>query len=91
MRKQEPVDITKDGFCAVCGGYLEAGDKYCRQCGTEKTEGTFQPETNNISCVYGPPISSRYACPSCGHTWVQVALGGPKNFYPKSRGLRLKA
>ena len=55
---------------------MRPGDRYCRECGTERVEGAFLPYKNMTYAVYGPPIKSKFKCPSCGNVWIDIALGG---------------
>ena len=77
--------ITKqtdyEGRCGNCHSQLESDDKYCRYCGTRRGEGSFQPYTNEMYCVYGPPIRQKHKCPNCGYSWETTRVGGDKSQY----------
>ena len=62
--------------CGNCQAWLRPGDRYCRNCGTERGKGLFLPYLNPSYCVYGPPIKKKHKCPECGHIWIGIELGG---------------
>lgn len=87
MNDEKYDDITR---CGNCGRYLQAEDKYCRDCGTKKGEGSFLPEVNLMSCLYGPPITEAFKCDTCGHSWVENSLGRSSTHYcPRCRSEKL--
>lgn len=74
------------GRCGNCTKHMGEEDKYCRYCGTPRGEGKFLPYRNDVYCVYGPPITSMFQCPSCGFSWKVSTLGYDNAKYcPKCR------
>ena len=63
-----------DDRCGNCQMMLESGDRYCRNCGTERGKGKFSPYRISFThspVLYGAPIiKKKFKCPDCGNTWA---------------------
>ena len=56
-----------------------------------KRSGKFEPYSNKMYCVYGPPIREVFRCQICGHRWATARMGGDHpNYCPKCRREHLK-
>ena len=73
--EDEDEEEEEDSICGNCGKYLEPEGQYCTCCGTPRGQALFEPEENEMECVYGPPIRTKYRCPNCGHVWIAHFLG----------------
>lgn len=60
--------------CKNCHYEMLSNDKYCIKCGTERGKGTFDPSTNVIDILYGPPVKRKFKCLACGNIWITGAL-----------------
>ena len=59
--------------CGECGHELEAKDKYCKFCGTERGKGKFSPYKMSCMVVHGASrIKKKFRCSSCGSIWITV-------------------
>lgn len=93
-RKQTPPAAMDDPFeqlstdyenrCGNCHEELEAGDKYCRHCGTKRGEGKFEPYSNLIACIYGPePVKRRHRCSACWYQWETCLMMDDEKYCPR--------
>ena len=70
--------------CGKCWGFLSEEDNYCRQCGTKRGDGDFNPESNVPQVVYGPPpLDHKFECRSCGLTWTEYLMVNFNRFCPR--------
>ena len=78
--------------CRNCHEYLDRKDKYCKNCGTKRGEGRFEPFRNEMYCVYGPPIKKKYRCSNCDFMWITCHLGGldSSNYCPQCGKKQIK-
>lgn len=84
-------DVDYKGRCFNCHGVLRPGSRYCIYCGTETGRGAFDPFTNPMYAVYGPPIKIKEHCPDCGFTHFAIVLGGiPTKFCPECGSPNIK-
>ncbi len=70
-----------DCYCGNCHNPLGEKEKFCPYCGTKRGEGKFDPFDNEITCVYGPPVTVKYKCKACGNKWTVNTLGGDNSMY----------
>ena len=69
--------------CGNCQEEMNPYDKYCRNCGTKRGEGKFEPYYNVCDCLYGPfNILRKYVCKKCGNEWERSIVFEDK-FCPK--------
>lgn len=76
MKERSKRILEYGNRCGNCHAKLNPDEKYCSICGTERGKGEFAPYTNNMYCLYGPPITHYYKCKKCGHIWGILSLGG---------------
>jgi predicted amidophosphoribosyltransferase len=64
--------------CLKCWAYLDFEDEVCRECGTVRGEGAFEPEDNEPDEIYGPPeeLDARRA----GVPYAPPALDAPPGY-----------
>ena len=66
-RWSEPLSTDYKGRCGNCHRRFHGSEPYCRYCGTKRGEGSFEPYSNVMPCIYGPPPRERVRhCPKCG-------------------------
>lgn len=64
--------VHKGGFCASCGATLNAGSKFCHECGA--AVGAEKPKTTKRETVYEGNL---HKCPSCGETVKSFDIACP--------------
>ena len=70
--------------CGNCHAELLPEDNYCKQCGTKRGEGAFEPYKNEMCGLYGPPTTSVFRCQSCKDTFSDWTIGTSRvKFCPK--------
>ena len=74
--KESPIVV-----CFYCGRRLKETDKFCTYCGKARKEKDFDPSSNIISMLYGPPYSAKYTCARCNIEFTDRGLGGPNTRY----------
>ena len=72
--------------CGHCRSYI-GQDKFCRYCGTPAGEGEFKrfnPESEAMQCVYGPPpVKRNHKCRACGYEWETCMMIDDQRFCPE--------
>lgn len=87
MKKQQN-DEDELNYCWRCGNELFDDDLYCRYCGLKRgerpePEKEYDPDSDEISIVYGPPMVSEYECKNCKALFTDKSLGSATvNFCP---------
>jgi len=77
--------------CTNCGEIAQKGDKYCRYCGNEVKGSEIEVNLTPfiVTAAYGPPITRKFKCNSCGNSWVSIMIGGEHTRFCPQCGNRI--
>ena len=92
LRARRVIKITNyKSYCGNCHEYMAPDENYCKNCGTKRGEGAFEPFFDDMRAAYGPPVKVKTKCLSCGHIWATSSLGGYRsNFCPNCGSSKIK-